>query len=170
MRRTALLAVLVTLVMVPAAASAQAGKPLKYTQEFNGFTQPFSGCGFVGVQTTDLTFTSWTHFDKDGNVARIREHVAVRTSTWTNPENGRVLSSTGGAFTQTKDLSEPFVTTHTGQVAAVTIPGEGVVLLDAGRLIFNPFEWLFIAGHHEVFFGPFIGAPPPEAFCAYLVG
>lgn len=170
MHRTVQTVFLVVLLMVLTAAPAQAEQPVKFTEEVQGYVQPISGCEFEVIQTVDLTHTNWTHFDQDGNVVQVRDHVAVRTATFTNPANGRSTSTSGGAYTQTWNASDPFVITHTGQVAHGTIPGEGVVVLDAGRVVFTPFEFVFVAGHHDIFFGPIIGAPLPEAFCAYLAG
>lgn len=170
MRRQRCLLVLAVLVMLVGllATPAHAGAPLKFTEEVStGY--PFYECGFEVLFSADLTYTSWTHFDNDGGVVRFREHVAARTATWTNPLNGRVLSSTGGAYTQTWS-GDPVVLTTAGQVVTVTIPGEGLVFLDAGRLKTDLLEWLFVAGRHDFFSGPFVGAPPPEAFCAYLAG
>jgi hypothetical protein len=142
---------------------------LETSDSFSGY-----GCGFELVYAVDFTLTGWFYLDGDGNLVRYREHIATRTQTWTNPLNGRVLGSTGGSYTFEWNPDQPTVDTYVGRMVLLTVPREGVVALDVGRVqrtgMEPPYEFPFVAGHHDLFFGPLNGAPWPEAFCAYMAG
>lgn len=85
--------------------------------------------------------------------------------------NGRTLSSAGPAVAHITYNGDGSVaqTKVTGLLAAFTVPGHGVILLDAGDIVFAggfPFAPVIIA--HGQF--DFFVEEDFEAFCAYFAG
>jgi hypothetical protein len=134
--RTGLVLALVLLFGVMIAVPAGAGPPEKDTQVILGFDPgPDFGCGFLLEDYQDLKITSWYRFDIEGNVVAYREFVRYLTHVVTNPANGRTLSLEGGLTNYTQPVDGPGV--FTGSIGHFTIPGEGIVLHDAGRIEFG---------------------------------
>ena len=115
--------------------------------------QPMANCGdfriiVEGIGSNRLT----THFDRDGAPVRVVFH-GIYNGSMTNSVSGKVLMDSPSVVSTTIDLVAGTRTT-VGAVWTVTVPGEGVILVEAGRLVFDgngpP---VFIAGPH---------LPPPE--------
>ena len=119
-------------------------------------------CGFpVGVSFLG-TVTRTNYLDADGNVLRTVA-IVVYTSTFEGPS--ATLSGKGTRHIETDWVSG--IQTESGAYRAVTSPGEGMVLLDAGRLqtaIDDGSELLFEAGFHEDWYLQY------EEICEALAG
>jgi CBS domain-containing protein len=132
---------------------AHAGAPVitRETLEFD-YVDPVlsSTCGFDVQVAGTLNATEKLFFDNDGNPIRVDVHVQY-TGTVTNLESGLTLRDPG-AFKFTVDFVNNTVT-ETGMHFAITVPGEGVVVLDAGRLVGDvssgDLELIFEAGPHQ---------------------
>jgi hypothetical protein len=125
----------------------------------------------VGGETFDIRddfeghTTATTFYDRNGDPVRIRffsEYV------------DRFYNSvTGKEYTATTATTIDFVDPETGQLEAhgliyhLTVPGAGVVLLDAGTLIRTAEgELVFESGQHQI-----VGSEPDtEKFCEALAG
>lgn len=142
-----------TLVLALVQPPAHAAAPRHERFDFAYAAEPMASCGdFViladGAGTTHLT----TFFGRDGAPERVTLH-GHYSGLMTNPLNGKSLADAP---------SVPFVTLHldtgvqtsVGTYWNVTLPGEGVILVEAGRLVFDGSgPPVFIAGPH---------LPPPE--------
>jgi hypothetical protein len=120
-------------------------------------------CADFGFDVTFVengTFKTTTFYDSEGNVVKsILSNFDVRyTSTAT--ANGKTLSTNYPLVFITYTDADIRV----GLRNAYHVPGEGVVLLDAGRLILDPAtgEVTFEAGQHEIVEGSV------DAFCGYF--
>ena len=115
--------------------------------------QPMASCGdfliiVEGVASNRFT----TFFDAAGSPVRATLH-GLYNGTMTNSQTGKVLTDEPSVVNVTADLVAG-TRTVAGAAWTVTVPGAGVVLIDAGRIVFDgngpP---VFIAGPH---------LPPPE--------
>jgi hypothetical protein len=139
-------------VMFALAGSASAAKP-----EFETFqveeTEFIANCGTFEVRTDYvLEGRVTTYFDSEGNEDYERWHLQFHDFFYN--------SETGEGFVETNTtvvLVDPASGTEvsgTGLSYHVTVPGEGVVLLDAGRLERDEAgEIVFVAGPHQVHLG-----------------
>jgi hypothetical protein len=141
--------------MLALAGSASAAEPETETFHEEG-TDVVANCGGFKVLTDfeeDVQIT--TFFDSAGNpdYARVQEHF----------QDFFYNSKTGEGFTETDTLTAVFdlssknkisdkeITSIRGLAFHVTVPGEGVVLLDAGKLLYDAKGHLvFEAGHHQI--------------------
>ena len=103
-----------------------------------------------------LNFSGTEHFDQDGNLVRVVEHIFGVDRLY-NSETGKSLKP--ASFNQ-GEIVHPIE----GQVAVngvifrITVPGAGVVLLDVGRFVFTfDGDLVFIAGQHQFLAGDFAG-------------
>ena len=109
--------------------------------------------------------TATTFYDRNGDVVRIR-FFSEYVDRFYNSETGKEYTATTAT---TIDFEDP----ETGQLEAhgliyhLTLPGVGVVILDAGTLIFNADgEVVFESGKHQIFGSN----PDTEKFCEALAG
>jgi hypothetical protein len=137
MRRRTFIAVLCLLPLVcPAAATAT--PPTRSEVEGEPFSVVYQPCGLTEVGERNRSFT--TFYDQDGNEVRTLEQVFFE-GTVTNPATGETFVDSGHA---TVMFQTGFVTGFTliGTVYNIRVPGEGLLLLDVGRLVvdanFNP--------------------------------
>ena len=90
----------------------------------------------------------WTYFDREGNPIRVMIH-GLYNGTLTNSVTGFSMIDAPSVSHITLDLIKG-TQTNVGAFFTVTIPGQGVVFFDAGRLVFDgngpP---VFIAGQHH---------------------
>jgi hypothetical protein len=142
--------------MVGIAADAWAVPPVHISGSFSG-DDPIADCGTFEVRDEfALNFSGTEHFDRDGNVVRVVEHIFGVDRLY-NSETGKSLKP--ASFNQ-GEIVHPIE----GQVAVngvifrITVPGAGVVLLDVGRFVFT-FDGglVFVAGQHEFLAGDFAG-------------
>lgn len=105
-------------------------------------------CGtFLALEDFEIDGRVTTFFDNDGNPVRVQVHVTY---------NGTLINSVIGLtlrdpshLTLMADLQEG-TTTHMGLAFAITVPGEGIVVLDAGKLVFDAEgNVIFEGGSHD---------------------
>ena len=88
-----------------------------------------------------------TFFDNAGIPIRVQVHVNFN-GTITNSETGRTVRDPGH-HTVTIDLEEG-TQTFAGMVFAITVPGEGIAVLDAGKVVFDAEgNVIFVGGPHQ---------------------
>jgi len=160
-----LAAVAVALLTLPVAVSA--APPVVETFHNEGssaFAGPCpNGVTLVGTFTEDVRVT--TFFDKAGTPVRAQITVNF-VGVVTNPETGESVENPSHQ-TIIVDLVEGTVT-QVGLTFKATIPGEGVVFHDVGRVVFDAAgNVIFEAGPHDVLAD---GGEHPvrAAFCAAL--
>lgn len=92
-----------------------------------------------------------TFYDADGNPVEVVTHDRF-TETDTNSATGKALRFSG-VLTDTVDLVAG-TRTDAGKEFVMTDPGNGIVIQDAGRVVFDaPYHVSFEAGLHEVLHG-----------------
>jgi hypothetical protein len=144
--------VLTTLVSTVAfAAPASAAPPVKQQREVipYEFAAPCEGFDILvsGVETIERT----TYLDRDGDPVRVVSHDRF-LETDTNSVSGTAVRLSGRQREEVDFVAG--TRTVTGPVFKMTIPGRGVVIHDAGRVVFDaPFHVVFEAGTHDVLHG-----------------
>jgi hypothetical protein len=121
-------------------------------------TQSFDDAGSFDFEcpNADLTETFTFHdnstlmFSADGSIRRIDDHVTF-SGVITNNDTGATYRDP--SHTLNRFDVETGVFTEVGMVYNITIPGQGVVALDAGYLSFDAFGNVTIHGPHQVFEG-----------------
>jgi hypothetical protein len=161
MKRFALLGLATFAVVGALAGTALAAKPT--TEVFvvdNDTSVNTSLCGFPITFTQNGSFKIITYYDSAGNpVKSILTNYKVRF-TETATANGKTLLSN---FPTVFITSADGTTVEQGLRSAYTVPGAGLILLNAGRVVFDPSgDVVFVAGQHQVREGD-VGA-----FCAYF--
>jgi hypothetical protein len=144
-------------VMVALAGSASAvEQPETATIHIEG-TEVLANCG--GFQVLDdfvLDATAYLFFDSAGNPDHAWAHVQVQDFVY-NSKTGEGFAETA-AFNEELQIVAPLdsgmnlITEQVGLVYKLTVPGEGVVLISAGRLVFEyePEQLVvFEAGAHQ---------------------
>jgi hypothetical protein len=135
--------------MLALAGSASAARPEVRTFHFED-TEFIADCGDFEVLTDYvLDIRSLVFFDDAGNEDFAREHFVFHDFFY-NSETGEGFAETNTGNTVI-DLQTGNEISSSGLSYHVTVPGEGVVLLQAGRLEFNEAgEVVFTAGPHQV--------------------
>ena len=134
--------------LVASLVPAHAAAPVQDRFDFSYEAEPMASCGdftilLDGAGTTHLT----TYFDRHGAPARVTLH-GHYSGLMTNPLNGNALADAPSVAFVTVDL-QTGVQTSIGTYWNVTLPGEGVVVIEAGRLVFDGAgPPVFIAGPH----------------------
>jgi hypothetical protein len=145
--------------MLALAGSASAAEPLIHRDHIEA-TGVIANCGdFMVLDDYELDVRTTTFFDRAGNPDSVRVQEQFRDFFYN--------SKTGEGFAETSTLVffrtlESYAVVGVG--IHVTVPGEGVVLLDAGRLIVDEDGIVFEAGQHQILGGN----PDTEKFCAAL--
>jgi hypothetical protein len=134
------------------AGTASAAKPEVRTFQFEG-TEFIADCGEFEVLTDFvLDIRSLVYFDDEGNEDFAMEHFAFHDFFY-NSETGEGFAETNTGNTVV-DLPSGNEISSSGLSYHVTVPGEGVVLLQAGRLEFDEAgNVVFVAGPHQVLRG-----------------
>jgi hypothetical protein len=169
MRRVLAAATAVIAVAALAAGTAAASNPV-VVEKHNTLTRDFTNIpdclafGFTHSEHYDVIRTVTDFYDQEGNL--LREVVHVRfIGTATNDVTGKTIPVVGVRHLIFDFVNETF--TETGVLRHVTVPGQGIVLHDSGRLI-APFDEtlppLFVAGKHQLLEGDL------NAFCTALAG
>ena len=163
MRKWFLAVAFIVLPLVFASAAIAAPPTTEVTVIVDSVTVDSDICADFGFDVTFVengTFKTKTYYDREGNVVKtILTNSNVRyTSTAT--ANGKTLLT---------NYPLVFITRGDGDIQvglrnAYHVPGAGVVLLDAGRLIFDvdTGDVVFEAGQHELLNGSV------DAFCGYF--
>ena len=90
------------------APAALADPPDTRTHTDVNSTRTITVCGFPVVLHSEGVFTTWNYFDESGNLVRQRLHVErAFTVTWSNPANGKSISSVSVARWSTSSLPTP---------------------------------------------------------------
>jgi hypothetical protein len=149
-RRLALCASLVAGLSLALVVSAGAVPPEKVVFEDIHVEQVDStSCDFPFSEVFDGRVTITTYFDEEGNPTRLTFHLPFH-GTLTNEATGESVSA-DQVLQETVDLDEG-TDTLVGLRFRVTFPGLGVVLLDAGKIVFDADgNVVFEAGPHQVF-------------------
>ena len=105
-------------------------------------------CGdFLALQDFVEDSTVTTFFDQAGNPVRAQVHVHY-DGTFTNSVTGLTLRDPA-RLPITVDLQDGSVA-ETGLFYGITVPGEGIAVLDAGRIVFDADgNVLFVGGPHQ---------------------
>jgi hypothetical protein len=138
-----------------AAASADATPPTRedlgvFPYEFSVDCSPY---GFAFANNVQGQESLWveTFYNADGNAVKVVVHDGF-TETDTNSVTGKTLPFSQ-VWVNTFDLVAG-TRTVVGKAFLMTDPGEGVVILDSGRVVFDaPFHVSFEAGRHDVLHG-----------------
>ena len=156
MKRTIMLSTLALTAVVlfalggVASADKPEGTPAPVRLEPETGTDLIAECGEFDVLTDFVVDGQSTiFFDSDGNPDYARVHLRF-VDFYSNSETGEGFSEHEHSNTLL-DLPSGEEVTSSGVSYRVTVPGEGVVLLEAGRLEFNEAgEIVFVAGPHQV--------------------
>jgi hypothetical protein len=162
MKRFALLGLAVFAVVAALAAPALGAQPTTVVTVIVDFTYSDSAlCGFPIVFVENGSFKVKTYYDSAGNKVK-----SILTNQGPYGE-----SATANGKTLTANYPSPFITSFTngtltllGLRSAYHVPGAGLVLLDAGRVVFDSTtgDVLSESGQHQRLNGD-VGA-----FCAYF--
>ena len=130
-------------------------------------TRTITVCGFPVLLHSEGIFTVWQYLDESGNVVRERWHVErAFTVTWSNPANGKSISSVlGGPVFNELGADGSLVQTVAGRERLFIAKGEGPIASQVGRIVFavdaNGVETIpFVAGPWDLDITP--------ELCAYL--
>jgi hypothetical protein len=156
MKRTIMLSTLAATAAVPfalggvASADKPEGTPAPVRLQPETGTELIAECGEFDVLTDFVVDGQSTiFFDSAGNPDYARVHLRF-VDFYYNSETGEGFSEHEHSNTLL-DLPSGEEVTSSGVSYRVTVPGEGVVLLEAGRLEFNEAgEIVFVAGPHQV--------------------
>ena len=108
-----------------------------------------TSCDFPFLEVFEGRVTITTFFDGEGNPSRVTFDLPFH-GTLTNEATGESVSA-DQVLRKTDDLQEGTVS-FVGLRFRVTFPGLGVVLLDAGKIVFDADgNVIFEAGPHQVF-------------------
>jgi hypothetical protein len=150
MKRMMLLMLAATMALILAlAGSASAAQPRVIINQFEG-TEFIADCGDFEVLTDFvLDIRSLVYLDSAGNDDFARVHYEFHDFFY-NSETGEGFAETNTS-NAVIDLPSENEITSVGLSYHVTVPGEGVVLLQAGRLEFDEAgNVVFVAGPHQV--------------------
>jgi hypothetical protein len=160
--RTLVLAVALCVPLV-GASTASATPPVVELGPFQGFTDA-TLCGFpIGV-SFEGTVRTTTFLDRNGNPVRVLQTFPNITVTFTH--GSKSLSTKGPAPVTVRLDAAGSVETVTivGMSANITIPGQGRLLFDVGRIVWDANGNIISEeGLHQVF-----GTAERSAFCAYM--
>ena len=155
--------------LLVAAGSVAAGAPTRLTVPSVEYDDPFvcAGDPLIHVSyTTAFKLVTWT--DADGTVVRDAIFAPGTRVILSDEASGRSLSGSSPAVFRTTYASDGSIEklTVTGLSAAIAIPGQGVVLLDTGYLVWSGGflgPTLADRGPHG-----WLGSDGAEAFCDYF--
>lgn len=136
-----------TITPAPADARCTTGGNRTICHWANGFTvsdpEVYTSCdGFDALVTFTVERRYTTFYDAEGNGLREIRHVYF-TGTVSNSTDASKAVPYVGRFTRTVDV-EANTVTITGLFRQTLIPGEGVLLLDAGRTVLDADDFSII--------------------------
>jgi hypothetical protein len=153
--RTSAVTIVTLAVGIVAAAPAGATPPTRedlgvFPYEFSVDCSPY-GFNFSNIVQGEESLWIETFYNAGGNPIRVVVHDGF-TETDTNSVTGKTLP-----FSQTWVNTFDLVAgtrTVVGKAFAMIDPGQGIVIQDMGRVVFDaPYHVSFEAGHHEVLHG-----------------
>ena len=166
MNKKILVAITIAIILGAMALPVLAKPPDHFFVSFAEAPFLIADCGDYEVWTRDyqIYLNGTIHYDKEGNSTRIIQHWSGDGFFW-SPETGKEVYMDSNLFNSV-DVLETGDTKSAGVQFRLTIPGEGTILMDVGRIIFNPFPNItFEAGQHPVYF-PEEGAT--DKLCAWF--
>ena len=130
-----LVAILAAAALAPAAF---ADAPDVVTHENVDRTRTINVCTFPVVLHSEGVFTIWQYLDDSGAVVRERYHVErAFTVTWSNPANGKSISSVlGGPVFVDYYPDGSFTQIVAGRERLFIARGEGPIAKQVGRIVF----------------------------------
>jgi len=146
-----------TFVTIGSVSTALAAPPFKaYFGPIQGLTFNVGSCGSFDI-LNDYMIEGFfiVHFDKDGNLKHVNQHISYSDSTYTNSvdQNMQIDGGPGEGESQRYDYTgdQPVVAVS-GVQFKITLPGYGIILHEVGRTIFDEetFEVLWQAGPADV--------------------
>jgi hypothetical protein len=142
-------------------ATATASSPTSVDEAFHRSIPNFISCpGFSVRGEFDVSRTVTTFYDENGSAIRQVTHVHF-TGTLTNSLSGKTIDDAGNQIVST-DLTDG-TSAVLGRVRVVTIPGEGEIFAQVGRLVRDGAgNVIFSAGQQDGVTGNF------GEFCAYM--
>jgi hypothetical protein len=143
------------------ATTAAADTPTIVEQSLHRSIPNFASCpGFTVAGEFDVNRTLMTFVDQNGAPIRRVIHVHF-VGTLTNTSTGKWIPDEGNQIVTIDVVTG--TTTVDGQVRVDTIPGEGVILAQVGRVVTDAAgNFLFIAGQQDFATGNL------SDFCAYM--
>lgn len=149
-----LAALLVAAALAPAAFAAP---PDIVTHENVNSTRTIGACAFPVVVHAEGVFTTWQYLDEVGTLLRERYHVErAFTITWSNPANGKSISSVlGGPVFVEYTPDGGYTQIVAGRERLYIARGQGPVAKQVGRIVFvvapDGSETIpFMAGHWDL--------------------
>lgn len=142
-----LLVIAITLLALASVTTVFAAKPDVETFHNEG-SFVAADCGsFLALEDFVEDARVTTFFDQAGNPVRVQVHVNFE-GILTNTATGLTLRDPGH-FTIVFDLQEG-TTTQVGLIFGITVPGEGIAVLDAGKIVFDEEgNVIFEGGPHQ---------------------
>jgi hypothetical protein len=142
------------------ASTAAANAPTIVDESFHRSIPNFISCpGFTVRGEFDVARTVMTFYDSDGVIVRQVTHVHF-TGTLINAVTGTSVPDEGNQIV-IFDRAEG-TTATIGRVRVVTVPGEGEILAQVGRVVRDAAGVLFIAGQQDPL------ASSVDEFCSYM--
>jgi hypothetical protein len=140
-----ILAVLTILTVIP--ASAARPDIIRFEEEFSYQVQ-CDGFTLDGEGTDQIMVAVF--YDKEGNPVKTQLHIRY-AGTLTHSVTGETWRDPQYAMFQ-EDLLKG-TASYVGLIYRITVPGKGVVVIDAGRVVFSEEGVIFEAGPHQVLNG-----------------
>ncbi len=143
-----------------AVSTAVAGQPETFTRHFERTMVADCG-GFDAIGEFVEDHRVIVFFDNEGTPVGFQNHVEIQ-GTITNSVTDTTVSADGAKFTVFVDF-EDGTRTWAGKMFVTTVAGEGIVILDAGKIVFDwpaHSDLIFVAGTHQFFL------EGPTALCA----
>ena len=166
MYKKILMATTITILLSVMALPVLANPPDHFSDFYEEAPWTIADCGDFTVETRDTTIylNGTIHYDKGGNMIKAITHWRGDGVYW-SPETGKEVNMDSNLI-NTFDYYETGETIATGIQFKITVPGEGTILMDVGRMVFQPFpNVIWEAGQHPVLL------PEDEGFdklCAYF--
>jgi hypothetical protein len=157
----ACLAILAAAMQLTLVATAAASAPTSVDETFHRSIPNFISCpGFTVRGEFDVSRTVTTFYDSNGSPIRQATHVHF-TGTLTNNLSGKTIDDAGNQIVDT-DLADG-TSAVIGRVRVVTIPGEGEIFAQVGRLVRDGAgNLIFSAGQQDGLTGNY------GEFCTYM--
>jgi hypothetical protein len=127
-------AVAVGVLLFLVAGTASAIPPTTDRFSASGSALFVSCAGFDIIVNYDFVAMTTYYYDQNGNLVRVRRY-GHGTGELVNTANGNTL--TGSSPSMFFDNYETQTTTQVGLILHNTIPGQGIVALDAGRVVID---------------------------------
>jgi len=166
MKKNILMATTITILLAAIALPVLAKPPDHFSYFYDEKPWTIADCGDFTVETRDtrIYLDGTVHYDKDSNPIKVITHWRGEGVYW-SPETGKEVTMDSNLI-NTFDYFETGETIATGIQFKITVPGAGTILMDVGRMIFQPWpNVIWEAGQHPVLLPDDGGF---EKLCAYF--